>query len=87
MPKAFKEQNVVTFRWVLWIDNVVESLGGMPWYEGQTILEHLKLWASRCIRKGKARFQYKPLDQKQKNTMILEAMLENYKTILKLEMP
>jgi sulfate adenylyltransferase subunit 1 len=32
-------------------DNVVESLGGMPWYEGQTILEHLKLWASRCIWK------------------------------------
>jgi hypothetical protein len=35
------------------------------------------------------RFQYKPLfDQKEKNTTILEAMLENYtETILKLEMP
>jgi sulfate adenylyltransferase subunit 1 len=34
-------------------DNVVESLGGMPWYQGQTILEHLEVRPA-MLRKGKA---------------------------------
>ena len=38
-------------------DNVVESLGGMPWYEGQTILEHLEaLEPADVYEKSKARF-------------------------------
>lgn len=38
-------------------DNVVEKLGGMPWYTGQTILEHLEaLEPSDVFETGKARF-------------------------------
>jgi sulfate adenylyltransferase subunit 1 len=41
--RTFKEQNVSYIPLsALTGDNVVESLGGMPWYEGQTILEHLE---------------------------------------------
>jgi sulfate adenylyltransferase subunit 1 len=38
-------------------DNVVEKLGGMPWYTGQTILEHLEaLEPTDVYEKGQARF-------------------------------
>ncbi len=38
-------------------DNVVEKLGAMPWYTGQTILEHLEaLEPSDVFETGKARF-------------------------------
>jgi sulfate adenylyltransferase subunit 1 len=40
-------------------DNVVESLGGMPWYEGQTILQHLE--ANADNEKGKVRFPVQTL--------------------------
>jgi sulfate adenylyltransferase subunit 1 len=39
MLKSIKEQNVSYIPLsALTGDNVVESLGGMPWYQGQTIL-------------------------------------------------
>ena len=55
---TFKEQNVSYIPLsALTGDNVVESLGGMPWYEGQTILEHLEaLEPTDVYEKGKARF-------------------------------
>lgn len=55
---TFKEQNVSYIPLsALTGDNVVESLGGMPWYEGQTILEHLEaLEPADVYEKGKARF-------------------------------
>jgi sulfate adenylyltransferase subunit 1 len=71
-------------------DNVVESLGGMPWYEGQTILEHLEaLEPADVYEKEKHVFQYKPLfDQNREEYHDFRGMLENYtETILKLEMP
>jgi sulfate adenylyltransferase subunit 1 len=38
-------------------DNVVEKLGGMPWYTGQTILEHLEALEPKDVYdKGQARF-------------------------------
>ena len=37
--------------------NVVDKLDGMPWYQGQTILEHLEgLHSSDVFESGKARF-------------------------------
>ncbi len=55
---AYKEQNVSYIPLsALTGDNVVESLGGMPWYEGQTILEHLEGLESKDIYdNGLARF-------------------------------
>jgi sulfate adenylyltransferase subunit 1 len=55
---TFKEQNVSYIPLsALTGDNVVKSLGGMPWYEGQTILEHLEaLEPTDVYEKGKARF-------------------------------
>ncbi len=55
---TFKEQNVSYIPLsALTGDNVVESLGGMPWYQGQTILEHLEaLEPADVYEKGKARF-------------------------------
>jgi sulfate adenylyltransferase subunit 1 len=55
---TFKEQNLSYIPLsALTGDNVVESLGGMPWYEGQTILEHLEaLEPADVYEKGKARF-------------------------------
>jgi sulfate adenylyltransferase subunit 1 len=62
-------------------DNVVESLGGMPWYQGQTILEHLKSY--QLMYEKESRFQFKPLsDKNKKNTTILEAMPENCMEII-----
>jgi sulfate adenylyltransferase subunit 1 (EFTu-like GTPase family) len=60
-------------------DNVVESLGGMPWYQGQTILEHLEeLEPADVYEKVKrvSRSNRNPTKNK-KNTTILEAMPEN----------
>jgi sulfate adenylyltransferase subunit 1 len=55
---TFKEQNVSYIPLsALTGDNVVESLGGMPWYTGQTILQHLEaLEPNDVYEKGKARF-------------------------------
>lgn len=55
---TFKEQNVSYIPLsALTGDNVVEKLGKMPWYEGQTILEHLEgLHSSDVFEAGKARF-------------------------------
>ena len=55
---TFKEQNVSYIPLsALTGDNVVESLGGMSWYQGQTILEHLEaLEPADVYEKGKARF-------------------------------
>ena len=55
---TFKEQNVNYIPLsALTGDNVVESLGGMPWYTGQTILQHLEaLEPTDVYEKGKARF-------------------------------
>jgi sulfate adenylyltransferase subunit 1 len=55
---TFKEQNVSYIPLsALTGDNVVDSLGGMPWYQGQTILEHLEaLEPADVYEKGKARF-------------------------------
>ena len=55
---AYKEQNVSYIPLsALTGDNVVESLGKMPWYEGQTILEHLEGLESKDVYdNGKARF-------------------------------
>jgi sulfate adenylyltransferase subunit 1 len=55
---TFKEQNVSYIPLsALTGDNVVESLGIMPWYQGQTILEHLEaLEPADVYEKGKARF-------------------------------
>ena len=55
---TFKEQNVNYIPLsALTGDNVVESLGGMPWYTGQTILQHLEaLEPADVYEKGKARF-------------------------------
>jgi sulfate adenylyltransferase subunit 1 len=55
---TFKEQNVSYIPLsALTGDNVVESLGRMPWYTGQTILQHLEaLEPADVYEKGKARF-------------------------------
>jgi sulfate adenylyltransferase subunit 1 len=55
---TFKEQNVNYIPLsALTGDNVVESLGGMPWYTGQTILQHLEaLEPTDVYEKGEARF-------------------------------
>ena len=55
---TFKEQNVSYIPLsALTGDNVVESLGGMPWYTGQTILQHLEtLEPADVYEKGEARF-------------------------------
>ena len=55
---TFKEQNVSYIPLsALTGDNVVESLGGMPWYTGQTILQHLEALEPKDVyEKGKARF-------------------------------
>ncbi|GIZ09190.1 sulfate adenylyltransferase subunit 1 [Flavobacterium sp. UMI-01] len=55
---TFKEQNVSYIPLsALTGDNVVESLGGMPWYQGQTILEHLEaLEPTDVYEKGQTRF-------------------------------
>ena len=55
---TFKEQNVSYIPLsALTGDNVVESLGGMPWYSGQTILQHLEaLEPADVYEKGEARF-------------------------------
>jgi sulfate adenylyltransferase subunit 1 len=55
---TFKEQNVSYIPLsALTGDNVVESLGKMPWYTGQTILQHLEaLEPADVYEQGKARF-------------------------------
>lgn len=55
---TFKEQNVSYIPLsALTGDNVVDKLDGMPWYQGQTILEHLEdLHSSDVYEAGKARF-------------------------------
>lgn len=55
---TFKEQNVSYIPLsALTGDNVVNKLDGMPWYQGQTILEHLEgLHSSDVFESGKARF-------------------------------
>ncbi len=55
---AYKEQNVSYIPLsALTGDNVVETLGKMPWYKGQTILQHLEgLEAKDIYDNGKARF-------------------------------
>lgn len=55
---TFKEQNVSYIPLsALTGDNVVETLGKMPWYTGQTILQHLEaLEPADIYEKGKARF-------------------------------
>lgn len=55
---TFKEQNVSYIPLsALTGDNVVDSLGAMPWYTGQTILQHLEaLEPTDVYEKGKARF-------------------------------
>ncbi|WP_366185081.1 GTP-binding protein [Flavobacterium ovatum] len=55
---AYKEQNVSYIPLsALTGDNVVESLGKMPWYTGQTILQHLEELESKDIYdNGLARF-------------------------------
>ncbi|WP_163397980.1 sulfate adenylyltransferase subunit 1 [Flavobacterium fluviatile] len=55
---TFKEQNVSYIPLsALTGDNVVDKLDGMPWYKGQTILEHLEgLHSSDVFESGKARF-------------------------------
>ncbi len=55
---SYKEQNVSYIPLsALTGDNVVESLGKMPWYSGQTILQHLEALESKDIYdNGKTRF-------------------------------
>ena len=55
---SYKEQNVSYIPLsALTGDNVVESFGKMPWYEGQTVLEHLEnLSAKDVYDNGKTRF-------------------------------
>ncbi|CAN1573995.1 CysN GTPases - Sulfate adenylate transferase subunit 1 [Flavobacteriaceae bacterium] len=55
---AYKEQNVSYIPLsALTGDNVVETLGKMPWYSGQTILQHLEnLEAKDVYDNGQARF-------------------------------
>ncbi|MFA9186647.1 GTP-binding protein [Flavobacterium sp. FBOR7N2.3] len=55
---SYKEQNVSYIPLsALTGDNVVESLGKMPWYTGQTILQHLEALESKDVYdNGKARF-------------------------------
>lgn len=55
---SYKEQNVSYIPLsALTGDNVVESLGKMPWYTGQTILQHLEALESKDIYdNGKTRF-------------------------------
>jgi sulfate adenylyltransferase subunit 1 len=55
---AYKEQNVSYIPLsALTGDNVVETLGKMPWYSGQTILQHLEnLEAKDVCDNGQARF-------------------------------
>jgi len=55
---AYKEQNVSYIPLsALTGDNVVETLGKMPWYTGQTILQHLEALESKDIYdNGQARF-------------------------------
>ncbi|WP_073367051.1 sulfate adenylyltransferase subunit 1 [Flavobacterium fluvii] len=55
---AYKEQNVSYIPLsALTGDNVVESLGKMPWYTGQTILQHLEALESKDVYdNGQARF-------------------------------
>lgn len=55
---TFKEQNVSYIPLsALTGDNVVEQLGGMPWYQGQTILQHLEaLEPEDVFETGKVRF-------------------------------
>ena len=55
---SYKEQNVSYIPLsALTGDNVVESLGKMPWYTGQTILQHLEALESKDVYdNGQARF-------------------------------
>ena len=55
---AYKEQNVSYIPLsALTGDNVVDSLGKMPWYTGQTILQHLEALESKDVYdNGQARF-------------------------------
>ena len=55
---SYKEQNVSYIPLsALTGDNVVETLGKMPWYTGQTILQHLEALESKDVYdNGKARF-------------------------------
>ena len=55
---AYKEQNVSYIPLsALTGDNVVETLGKMPWYTGQTILQHLENLESKDVYdSGQARF-------------------------------
>lgn len=55
---AYKEQNVSYIPLsALTGDNVVETLGKMPWYTGQTILQHLENLKSKDVYdNGQARF-------------------------------
>ncbi|WP_304198101.1 sulfate adenylyltransferase subunit 1 [Flavobacterium alvei] len=55
---AYKEQNVSYIPLsALTGDNVVETLGKMPWYTGQTILQHLENLESKDVYdNGQARF-------------------------------
>lgn len=55
---AYKEQNVSYIPLsALTGDNVVDTLGKMPWYTGQTILQHLEALESKDVYdNGQARF-------------------------------
>ncbi|OYX86258.1 MAG: sulfate adenylyltransferase [Flavobacteriales bacterium 32-34-25] len=55
---SYKEQNVSYIPLsALTGDNVVETLGKMPWYTGQTILQHLEALESKDVYdNGQARF-------------------------------
>ena len=55
---SYKEQNVSYIPLsALTGDNVVETLGKMPWYTGQTILQHLEALESKDVYdNGKTRF-------------------------------
>jgi sulfate adenylyltransferase subunit 1 len=69
-------------------DNVVESLGGMPWYEGQTILQHLEaLEPADVYEKGKYVFSTTVIRPKTEEYHDFRGYAGKlYGTILKLEM-
>jgi sulfate adenylyltransferase subunit 1 len=52
-------------------DNVVDKTDAMPWYKGQTILEHLEALDRQMYMKEDKRFPVQTVIRpKQKNTMI-----------------
>jgi sulfate adenylyltransferase subunit 1 len=66
-------------------DNVVESLGGMPWYEGQTILQHLEaLEPADVYEKRKSTFSStNRYSTKTEEYHDFRGMLENYTNNIK----